>query len=247
MHLFLLATPLIERYLTHLKCFRRCVSLKPVLDAYGGPYKDKYRPWTGVLLLVRVKLALITSLSDSKFASIGALMCVMVILITIHCLTYGIYTKWYLNVLEIAFLLNLMLLGYVATAFASEQQQFIYTSLLLVISFLLFFGIILYHIHLNVKPNVDVKKYYRKYKIMLRAKVFSKNACTAGESFVSVCSNSGSLQGNDQCRETLLDSSVLEFIANFTMSFPLEHTCSLMQLCSYASVRMRQRHMVIGL
>ena len=105
---FLLATPLIERYLTHLKCFRR-------------------------------------------------------------------YTKWYLNVLEIAFLLNLILLGYVATAFASEQQQhLIYTSLLLVISFLLFFGIILYHIHLKVKPNVDVKKYYRKYKIMSRAKSILK-------------------------------------------------------------------------
>ena len=71
---FLLATPLIERYLTHLKCFRRCVRLKPILDAYGGPYKDKYRPWTGVLLLARVILALITSLSDSKFASIGTLM-----------------------------------------------------------------------------------------------------------------------------------------------------------------------------
>ena len=152
---FLLATPLIERYLTRLKCFRRCVSLKPILDAYGGPYKDKYRPWTGVLLLVRVILALITSLSDSKFASIGVLMCVMVILITIHCLAHGIYTKWYLNVLEIAFLLNLVLLGYVATASASEQL--VSTSILLVISFLLFFGIILYHIHLRVKPKVDVE------------------------------------------------------------------------------------------
>ena len=88
---FLLATPLIERYLTRLKCFRRSVSLKPILDAYGGPYKDKCRSWTGVLLLVRVVLALITSLSDSKFASISALMCAMVILITIHCLAHRIY------------------------------------------------------------------------------------------------------------------------------------------------------------
>ena len=209
--LFLLATPLIERYVTHLKCFRRCVSLKPILDAYGGPYKDKYRPWTGVLLLVRVILALITSLSDSKFASISALMCVMVILITIHCLAHGIYTKWYLNVLEIAFLLNLILLGYVATASASEQHL-VYTSILLVISFFSFFGIILYHIHLKVKPKVDVKKYYNKYMKALQAKMFSKRAFTAEESFVSVHSDSGSLQRNDQYREMLLDSSFLEFI-----------------------------------
>ena len=166
---FLLATPLIERYLTHLKCFStcRCVSLKPILDAYGGPYKDKYRPWTGVLLLVRVILALITSLSDSKFASIGVLMCVMVILITIHCLAHGIYTKWYLNVLEIAFLLNLVMLGYVATESAEttarqgEQHLRVSTSILFVILFLLFLGIILYHIHLKVKPKFDIERYYR--------------------------------------------------------------------------------------
>ena len=85
---FLLATPLIKRYLICLKCFRRCVSFKPVLFTYGGPYRDKCRLWTGVLLLVQVILALITSLSDSKFASICALMCAMVILITIHCLAH---------------------------------------------------------------------------------------------------------------------------------------------------------------
>ena len=207
---FLLVTPLIERYLTHLKCFRRFFSLKPILDAYGGPYKDKCRPWTGVLLLVRVILALISSLSESKFASIGALMCAMVFLITIHCLAHGIYTKWYLNVLEIVFLLNLILLGYVATASASEQL--VSTSTLLVISFLLFLGIILYHIHLKVKPRVDIEKYYRKYKKVLHVKMFSKAAFTADEGRVSVHSDSGGLQLSDQYRETLLDTNFHEFI-----------------------------------
>ena len=200
----LLATPLIERYLTNLKCFKRCVSLKPILDAYGGSYKDKYRPWTGVLLLVRVILALITSLSDSKFASISALMCVMVILITIHCLAHGIYTKWYLNVLEIAFLLNLILLGYVATASASEQL--VSTTILLVISFLLFFGIILYHIHLRVKSKFDKETYCRK---TMRAKMFLKCAASTDD---SLGSDSGSSQQNDQYRERLFDSNFHEFI-----------------------------------
>ena len=220
--LFLLATPLIERHLTRLKCFRRCVSLKPILDAYGGPYKDKYRPWTGVLLLVRVILTLITSLSDSKFASISALMCAMVILITIHCLAHGIYTKWYLNVLEIAFLLNLMLLGYVATEFAetvvSQGEQLggqhlrVSTTLLFVISFLFFLGIILYHAHLKVKPKFDIENYYTKYKKVLHSKIFSKSASTADANFVSVRSDYGGLQLNEQYRETLLKSNFQEFI-----------------------------------
>ena len=113
-----------------------------------------------------------------------------------------------------------MLLGYVATESAetavrqSEQHLHVRvsTSILLVISFLLFLGIILYHIHLKVKPNFDVKKYYRKYKNVLHSKIFSKSASTGDESFVSVPSDSGGLQLNEQYRETLLESNFHEFI-----------------------------------
>ena len=110
--LFLLTSPFIEAHLTGYRCFRWVFRLKPVLDAYGGPYNDRFRVWTGFLLLIRVILALITSLSDDPSVNIGALMCTMVILITIHCIACEVYSKWYLNVLEIVFLLNLILLGF---------------------------------------------------------------------------------------------------------------------------------------
>ena len=128
----------------------------------------------------------------------------MVILITIHCLAHGIYTEWYLNVLEIAFLLDLILLGYVATASTSDQLTF--TSVLLVVSFLLFFGIIIYHIHLRVKPKVDIETYCKK---AMRAKMFVKHAFSTDD---SLGSDSGSSQQNDQYRERLLDSSFHRFI-----------------------------------
>jgi len=38
---------------THARCLHWIRRLKPVLDAYTGPYKDKYRFWTGMLLVVR--------------------------------------------------------------------------------------------------------------------------------------------------------------------------------------------------
>ena len=52
-----LCAPLLERY-SH-KCIPQhrwnpVAKLKPLLDAYGGPYKDKCRFWTGVTLLVRL-------------------------------------------------------------------------------------------------------------------------------------------------------------------------------------------------
>ena len=131
-------------------------------------------------------------------------MCVMVILITIHCLAHGIYTKWYLNVLEIAFLLNLVLFGYFPTESSEtgvtqseqlgEQHLHVSTSILFVISFLLFLGIILYHIHLKVKLKFDIEKYYNKYKNVLHSKMFSKvllllmKALCRSEVILAVCS-----------------------------------------------------------
>ena len=50
--LFLVVSPFIEAYLTGYKCFRWVNRLKPVMDAYGGPYCDKFRVWTGFMLLV---------------------------------------------------------------------------------------------------------------------------------------------------------------------------------------------------
>ena len=70
------------------------MKLKPVLDAYGGPYHDKYRVWTGVLVLVRLVLALVTSLSDSVSISITTLMGLAVLFITIHCFARDVYRKW---------------------------------------------------------------------------------------------------------------------------------------------------------
>ena len=103
-----------------------------------------------------------------------------------------------------------MSLGYVTTV--SSSEQLVSTSTLLVISFLLFLGIILYHIHLKVKQKADFTKYCKKYKKMLRAKILSKNASTADECFVSVHSDSRDLQQNDQYRETLLESNFHVFI-----------------------------------
>ena len=39
-------------------------------NAYGGPYKDKCRFWTGLLLLVRVGLALVVSVDTEATVSL---------------------------------------------------------------------------------------------------------------------------------------------------------------------------------
>ena len=104
------------------------------------------------MLLIRVLLALITSLSDNRHVSIGALMCTMVILLTIHYIAGKVYNKWYLNVLEVTFLLNLNLLGYFEMAGKEGRETAV--ILLLSMSFVMFLGIVLLHIVLRIKPDI---------------------------------------------------------------------------------------------
>ena len=162
--LFLLASPVMESYLTGYKCFRWVVKLKPVLDAYGGPYHDKYRVWTGVLVLVRLVLALITSLSDSVSISISALVGVAVLLITIHCIARDIYRKWQFGAVEVVFLSNLILLGYTVNRRSLFLPESVGIIVLLSISLVLFLGIVLYHILLRLKleSKLDPVELYKR-------------------------------------------------------------------------------------
>ena len=58
--------------------------MKSFIDAYGGPYKDKYHFWTGFLLLVRVVLALIVSLDTKTTACINVLTSLLIVIIWRH-------------------------------------------------------------------------------------------------------------------------------------------------------------------
>ena len=93
-----------------LLCWVR--KLKPILDAYTGPYKDKYRIWTGLLLLARLTLLLayaVNSLGDA-YLNVFLTGIVVIVLIALECIFMGIYKRWFLNILETTFLLNLAVL-----------------------------------------------------------------------------------------------------------------------------------------
>ena len=134
--------------------------LMPLLDAHQAPYKPKYRYWTGLLLLVRVVLFIVFSVNFHE----QPIKNLLATAITTTCLlavsSQGIYTKWYLNILEVFFLLNLNTVA-VATLYeqwlaltevqssATEVNSYrlsaiVYTSIGLAL--VAFIGIVLYHI-----------------------------------------------------------------------------------------------------
>ena len=136
---FLLAIPLLEGPLSKYMCCQKFLTyMKPFFDAYGGPYKDKCRFWTGFLLLVRVVLALVISLNIEAAISLTVLITILVIILFTYFLLRGIYRHFPLVLLEVFFVLNLLLVA--------KLNAVIYTYILFSMVYVVLCGIILYHV-----------------------------------------------------------------------------------------------------
>ena len=87
--------------------------LKPLFDAYTGPYKDKHRYWTGLLLLLRTGLFCAFSVNTTGDPAVNLLVIitVMVCLFVHLALTGGVYKSWPLDLLEYIFYLNITILS----------------------------------------------------------------------------------------------------------------------------------------
>ena len=136
---------------SHLKIFS-CVNshyVKPFLDAYHAPYTSKHRYWTGLMLLLRLVLFLISAvnaLGDSSVNLLAITSITAAILTAPTILGSRIYKSWSLGLLETSFNLNLTILA-VATLYirASGGNQNAVTFTSVGIAFATFTGIVIYH------------------------------------------------------------------------------------------------------
>ena len=134
---------------SHLRIFSRINSryVKPFLDAYHAPYANKHCYWTGLMLLLRFVLFLISAvnaLGDPSVNLLAIATAAMLALPTI--LGSRIYKTWSLGLLETSFILNLAILA-VATLYVrpsgGNQNAATFTSV--GIAFATFTGIVIYH------------------------------------------------------------------------------------------------------
>ncbi len=91
--------------------------LKPLYDAYLGPFKSNLRWWPGLLLLARVLLLLVAAVNVLGDTSVNliAMSLISSFLIALVWQKGGVYSKlWILSCLETFFLLNLAVLSSVA-------------------------------------------------------------------------------------------------------------------------------------
>ena len=99
--------------------------LKPFFDAYTGPYKDRHRYWTGLLLLVRAALFLIFSVNAIANPVVDLL---AITLTAFSLLTHGVivgrvYKTWILNTIEHSYFLNLGVLSCATFSTRASDQE----------------------------------------------------------------------------------------------------------------------------
>ena len=155
--IFIIILPLLERY--PRVCGKVWLSfLKPISDAYCGPFKDKFRFWAGLLLLIR----LIIANTVPFLPQTGRLLLIIFFvsfLIFFFIETGGPYKLWYLNLLDVWFFVQLLCLSALALSGDSEIGTIVSVSLsfvtfLIIMAKHIFCRLIEYTRFKRLKPNL---------------------------------------------------------------------------------------------
>ena len=136
------------------------VRLKPFIDSYTGPYKDKYRFWTGLLLIVRSIVTAVFGYTTGSLPQVNNYITVFVCVILL-LFVRGKYKDKKNTILEVSFLLNLCctsLLNAVSDHLEFNIKIYINGSSV-GLSLVMFIGIVIFHIYLLVKNKYTCTKH----------------------------------------------------------------------------------------
>ena len=152
-------------YLPRWRIFRwsRNPKIQTFIETYHTPYTPKHRYWTGLLLIVRIVLYLVSAVNASNdptvaLTAICFTLCCIVILR--NFIGSRMYRKWPVDVLETFFYLNI--LSFAIFTWHSlgkpngNQEAAAYTSVIII--FIVLLLIILYHVHTYTTVFSKIKK-----------------------------------------------------------------------------------------
>ena len=139
------------------RLFQWVNKLKPVFDAYAGPYKDKYRFWTGMLLLVRTLLIILFTINYAGSVEVNLLINSLVSCALLIAQSNGIYKKWPCNFLE-AFFYGQLIVFSVSAAYARHKNYdvVIVADTSITLTLIVFLAVLGYHIMNRIRT---IKRY----------------------------------------------------------------------------------------
>jgi hypothetical protein len=169
--LLLLLSPCLQRW-SHNKPLGWVNKLKPFLDANHGPYKNKMRNWTGIILLIRAVQFTCFAANSEGDPNIN-LMVILLIGVAPYLVVWifgTVYKSKANSILESAFVLLLCILASASlyirtTSLYVEGKQTAITTSIFSAAFFLFLVIIAYHLFKIVKLTVS--------KLIKRRKIFT--------------------------------------------------------------------------
>ena len=150
--LFLLCGQWLQ-YIPRKRGFRwiHSIAISTIMDAYHAPYTKHYRYWTGLGLLVRCSLF---TIFVNTYSTRINLMFITVAVLLLHVIRIASSGKLYRNkvvgLLELFYLSNL---GILATVLLVNESLCDAITASISISFIVFAGTLLFHVHQETKRN----------------------------------------------------------------------------------------------
>ena len=149
-------------YLPRWRIFRwsRNPKIQTFIETYHTPYTPKYRYWTGLLLIVRIILYLVSAINVSNnptvaLTAINFTVCFVVLLKGF--LGSKVYRKWPADVLETFFYLNILFLViFTWYSLGNPEESVAYTSV--ITTFIVLHLITLYHVYTYTTVLSKIKK-----------------------------------------------------------------------------------------
>ena len=123
--------------------------IKSFFDVYYAPYNNKHRYWIGLLLILRCIIFLMFQF-NTELENSGYFTVTVVCLCLTALLNTGIYKKWYLDLLETSFIVNLGALAAATGYVSNPTAQTAIVSISVGIAAIEFIGIVVYHILLRI-------------------------------------------------------------------------------------------------
>ena len=193
---------------TNKRGLKWLIKIKPILDAYYAPFHENTRYWVGLMLFIRTCLSITYSaLPNTEHTTILVIVSsVLTGVALIPWLQHKTYEKNFVNVLEVCFILNVIILSIISHHIITREYrncQLVLSYTSIGIAFLEFLAILAFH----VWHRMNLKRLYMKHcKSCRSGSAESSNQCAAKAKEDKPGRSATTMMAFD-IREPLLDTS----------------------------------------
>ena len=129
----------------------RSHKLSSFMEIYFIPFNPKHRYWTGLLLLIRVSVYLVSAFNpsgDLRVTLLATNFIVTILVLYIATFSIRMYENYYINTMEMITYFNIIVLcTFTWYTLDSDTNQTVITNISVTINFIQFIAVIVYHVY----------------------------------------------------------------------------------------------------